>query len=71
MFRGTKFTEGLESSALPDTTSIGQCSKYFAKASWLDFLLETPRQKGLEGVEKPLVVVDDVVTTSQNITYCL
>ena len=27
MFRGTKFTEGLESSALPDTTSIGQCSE--------------------------------------------
>ncbi len=27
MFHGTKFVEGLESGALPDTTSIGQCSK--------------------------------------------
>ena len=27
MFRGTIFIAGLESSAIPDTTAIGQCSK--------------------------------------------
>ena len=27
MFRGTQFIVGLESSAIPDTTAIGQCSK--------------------------------------------
>lgn len=27
MFRGTIFIAGLESSVLPDTTAIGQCSK--------------------------------------------
>jgi len=27
MSRGTKFVEGLGSSALPETTAIGQCSK--------------------------------------------
>ena len=49
MFRETKFVKGLESSALPDTTSIGQLASVansFTNTSWLDFLLETPPQEG-------------------------
>ena len=46
----------------PQSASV---ANNFAKAGWLDFLLQTPIQKGLEGVENPLVVVDDVVTTGQ------
>jgi len=60
MFRGTKFVVALVLSAPLVMTLICKCSNSFTKASWLNFLLE-----------KPLVVLDAIVTTSKNITYCL